>query len=430
MKTRPFSYEVAEEIGVSRTTLRGWLSSGKLGRYAFARTGPAQQPLVSWTPALIERARRHKAESYCQISVPSPKKVRPWIIVPHLVDGKGAEETARLIRHNRSWVCKKAEAVGLSTARCRYDFGRPVMKSDVDDLRNYVGLSPVAFSRFFGLPLQAAYSAGGRDFRINPSHAALIVTGRTSLIRKSDARDRARLACAIVPGFADAYSLSLKIFIATRYFLRRNAEATLDRWQDWLYESAERELTNGSADRVFVKFLPLAPDLSRFVGESFEFLRGRGVLAPLAQRAVGLRFGIERFAPRSAANVAAVRAIVAGAVLAEKARPALELKPARARGEREVVLDDSKVLEAARIYNERKAGQRRGSWPSACGIVFGDWSKAFGHRVRLRYTYLVENGQKQSERKMLGLPIGTEQERQTGTVSLSRELSAHPGAFL
>lgn len=54
--------EVAQEIGIGRSTLERWLASGKLRRPRAAQVGRGS--FRHWTEADVERVRRYKRQNY------------------------------------------------------------------------------------------------------------------------------------------------------------------------------------------------------------------------------------------------------------------------------------------------------------------------------------------------------------------------------
>jgi hypothetical protein len=96
---------------------------------------------------------------------------------------------------------------------------------------------------------------------------------------------------SLVPDFPSICRTLRNGLTLTRAFLRGKPASSITDWQDWLCDKASTEIERDLRVEGFSAFLPLAAELSPFIGPQFEAVRGPGRIQQVAAQILGARFG-------------------------------------------------------------------------------------------------------------------------------------------
>jgi hypothetical protein len=236
---------------------------------------------------------------------PGEAPLRPWLIVDPASKGKPYAEIGRDLNRRPETIRKIAyNSFGMAAPR-RHDLGTAVTNARALKLLEATGLDSRRFGEIFGISRGLAMeilrprSAG---YRIGRAQAEAIITARDRLLRdiaslaqKTAHRwgpNSTRMLRSMIPDLR-AICRALRTGLAvTRRFLRRNPEASIADWQDWLCSEARGEIERGTRVRPFASFLPLAAELSQFIAPEFAALRSRGRIVYVAARILAERLGV------------------------------------------------------------------------------------------------------------------------------------------
>ena len=238
-----------------------------------------------------------------------------WSIACGVVEGKSPGEIARAVKRGPNRVRVIARELGLRGPQCRYDLGNLVTYGYASKLQESLGFDGPSFARFCGLPPRGPINAISRPALgsnlVSVDLARSIIEVRDTLIREIYEMGRkqgrrsspkpTRFLRSVVPDFPRIAAPLRSVLKQSGQFLREVPTRGIEHWQNWLCESARRE-TAGGARGPFSRFLPFAPEVSRFIEGKLPLLKTRrgGNLWRMSSEVLALRFGVGSSVARNA----------------------------------------------------------------------------------------------------------------------------------
>ncbi len=220
---------------------------------------------------------------------PGETPLRWWSVVCLIVEGcshqKIAEDKRIVVPDQKTerWftaITRIARQLGFSGKRCLYYFGDPITRAKVAEWQRASGLSHKDFANFTAISWQRVRGfseTSGKDLRIIPGDSRKIRDWldrviRTLMMKPDTAKglrhrdyNRSAVLKSFFPDLGKKYDLLFVVLSESQKFVTDKPEAGIEQWQDWLCDQAGREVAGGLRGNLFTRFLPWAPDVSRFI---------------------------------------------------------------------------------------------------------------------------------------------------------------------
>ncbi len=240
---------------------------------------------------------------YGHAGEPPTKK---WQIVCAIVQGKTYEEIGQQQNRATMTIWSAAKALGLcdgSGGRAMpafYDFGEPVTAEEVRALRKITGLPDRQFAIQTGIGT-STIRPRRKGHRIQPASAMKVVAWRDNAVRQllktvaAPARGEnrysgSRILKTLFPGLRSQRDFLLKILRRCRAVLANTPTTSEYDLGEWFCDQAMLEGGRAPGQKLFVRFLPWAPELISFLHKNSSRLTDRGSLWPLADEAIAQRW--------------------------------------------------------------------------------------------------------------------------------------------
>jgi hypothetical protein len=240
-------------------------------------------------PAVTERRRTsHTGKSHrnYRIGRDDERTLRPWLIVPGIAQGQTSNEIAKSLGRTRSDITARARRLGISGHPAFRDFGQPVSRATVVQLKSASGLRNELFLKQF--PNNRSWlrnsmsGSHAADRHVRPDAAQMVITWRDETLRrlarsKPDRRayNMASVLRTFLPNLRESTTLLVAVLETIQIFFYRNPAAQIDEWQDWLCDQATHEAAGRIKGTNFRSFLLWAPEVSPFLARRIQHLRGR-----------------------------------------------------------------------------------------------------------------------------------------------------------
>jgi hypothetical protein len=304
------NYVVCRECGAKLRRLHGGPSphvpTHGLTPAGYRRKWPDAPLICEWLRReLSQRSKLQMESRYGHADEPPIKK---WQIVCAIVQGKTYEEIGQQLNRATMTIWSAARALGLRdesrrhARRAFYDFGEAVTAEAIRTLRHITGQSVPQFAKGTGLNASAITEAMRQRHKgIQSGTAKKIIVWRDDLIRHLlmtapvPARGQDRYSGSrILKTFFPNLRLKRDLLLRVMRWCRRSASVTPTMNANELGEQfcaqAMLEARQGSHERLFVRFLPWAPDLIGFFQANLPQLKGHGNLWPLADAVIVQRW--------------------------------------------------------------------------------------------------------------------------------------------